>query len=67
MILSKEHKDKLEMKMDQINLQKQRNPTEVIPKWVDNARTKGTGGLGYIHKKNSFSKKKYVELACVKV
>jgi len=39
----------------------------IIPKWIENAQTKRTEGLGYVHTKHKGKQKKYVDLPRNKV
>ncbi|XP_021747445.1 uncharacterized protein LOC110713294 [Chenopodium quinoa] len=57
-------KEKLEKKLE---LRKERNISQFgIPKWIENAQTKRTEGLGFIRSKHK-GKKKYVDLPSYKV
>ena len=63
LITTKEQKEKLERELSMARAQRQ--PPKVPPKWIENAQSKRTEGLGFNHKNSH--KKKYVDLPSVKV
>ena len=66
LVTIKEQKEMLEKELALTNARKLAKPLET-PKWILNAQTKRTEGLGFNYKKKSSKRNKYVDLPSIKV